>query len=504
MKLFRPDFVKPAGSFPGTARSQIAAGRIWIVREVENAIPCRHGENQCGRHSFMIPVGPYRTLKTPEGADFPYYIIPFDKDGRCEGPKTLDHLIAHAQGHSDVFLFSHGWNNDWSAAIVRYESFIRGFMKLRSEHSLPAPANYRPLVVGIFWPSQALNWFESEQGPEMAALDPAGQDAAMDASTALLHDIANELPPGERTRFCELVESDRLEKAEATELAGMLSLLVGGDDEAAPAAAPSAGDLLAAAEAMAPEEESDYDEVGTVGAPVDAPQAAFGIGDAFKALDPRNLVKPFTVWHMKDRAGKVGSRGVAKLLEALLSATAETTATPAARVHLIGHSFGCKVVMSATCAPAALPRPVESALLLQPAISQYAFASEVPERGVPGGFHHALQRVKRPIMATFSSRDVALSRMFHLSLRRHDDLGELKIAGGPPSRFGAMGGFGPRGAGASIVAIRDPMSPYDLSGGGRIIGVDGTRTIGGHGDISHPSAWWAVYSLVMAHQAAAP
>src|SRR5439155_13063648 len=123
-----------------------------------------------------------------------------------------------------------GWNNDWSAATARYEGFIHGFMKLRSEHSLPTPANYRPLVVGIFWPSQALTWFESEQGPDIAALDPAAQDAAMTASTVLLRDIANDLPPGERTRFYELVESDRLEKAEATELAGMLSRLVGGDD----------------------------------------------------------------------------------------------------------------------------------------------------------------------------------------------------------------------------------------------------------------------------------
>jgi hypothetical protein len=71
--------------------------------------------------SLMIPIGPYRTLKTPEGTDFPYYIIPFDKEGRCEGPKTFDHLIANSPGHSDIFLFSHGWNNDWSAATVRYE-----------------------------------------------------------------------------------------------------------------------------------------------------------------------------------------------------------------------------------------------------------------------------------------------------------------------------------------------------------------------------------------------
>src|SRR5262245_10633575 len=225
----------------------------------------------------MIPAGPYRTLKTPEGKDFPYYIIPFDKEGRCEGPKTIEHLIANARDHSDVFLFSHGWNNDWSAATARYEDFIRGFMKLRSNHSLPTPPNYRPLVVGIFWPSQALTWFESEQWPDMAALDPAGQDAAMTETTVLLRDIASEIPSKDRTRFYELVESERLEKAEATELAGMLSRLLKSDDEASLAGAPSADDLLAAAGTLNLEE-PDYDAVGTVGAAAGGPQAAFGIG----------------------------------------------------------------------------------------------------------------------------------------------------------------------------------------------------------------------------------
>ena len=26
----------------------------------------------------MLPAGPYRTLKTVEGVEFPYYVIPFD------------------------------------------------------------------------------------------------------------------------------------------------------------------------------------------------------------------------------------------------------------------------------------------------------------------------------------------------------------------------------------------------------------------------------------------
>ena len=68
-----------------------------------------------------MPVWPYRWLQTAEGNAFPYYIIPFDKNGACEGPRTRQHLIDNAANYTDLFLFSHGWNNDWTVATERYE-----------------------------------------------------------------------------------------------------------------------------------------------------------------------------------------------------------------------------------------------------------------------------------------------------------------------------------------------------------------------------------------------
>lgn len=441
----------------------------------------------------MLPAGPYRTLKTVEGEEFPYYIIPFDKDGRCEGPQTREHLINAAKGYSDIFLFSHGWNNDWKTATARYESFIKGFQGLRKQHGLPMPADYKPLLVGIFWPSQAMAWFNSETGPGFAGDDPEAQDEAAQVLNETLRDVAAALPDERRIRFYELAQSQSLDEAEAMELATMLAAVTSADDEGVRPDAPSALDLLAAASALETPE-PDYDTVGVVGANDAGLQAAFGLGDILSKLDPRNIVKPFTVWQMKDRAGKVGAHGVAPLLEALLVKSG-------ARVHLLGHSYGCKVVMTAASMPAPLSRPVESVLLLQPAVSQYAFCPNVPERNVPGGFIKALTRVRRPVVATFSANDSALTKMFHLAVRRSEDLGELQYAaGGSPSLYGALGGFGPQESGAMIEAIRDPGGNYDLSGGKRIIGVNGTRTISDHGDISNPSTWWLAYELATAHQ----
>lgn len=438
-----------------------------------------------------IPAGPYRTLRTVEGEAFPYYIIPFDKDGACEGPRTEQHLLDAVAGYSDVFVFSHGWNNDWSTAIKRYEDFINGFQSQRRRLGLEMGEGYKPLLVGVFWPSQALAWFESETGPGFAAADPEAYDASVAVQRNVISDIASELPAAVRERFFELAQSDILDEVDGRELAELLAGLQPADDEGVGGEAPSADDLLAAAHAMF-EAEPDYDAVGTVTGEGTAPQAAFGIGGLLRALDPRALLKPFTVYQMKDRAGRVGRNGVAPLLQGILTRSR-------ARVHLLGHSYGCKVVMTALCALPEGQRKVHSALLLQPAVSQYAFADKVPERhGLAGGFRKGLSRVALPIVSTFSSNDSPLTGMYHLALRRFDDLGEQPQAAGTKSLYGALGGFGPQASGETLVDIKDEKQPYDLGQGGRIIGVQGTRTISGHGDINNPSTWWLAYTLASA------
>lgn len=445
-----------------------------------------------------LPVGPYRFLPTPEGGHFPYYVMPYDKDGVCEGPQSQAHLLANLPGVTDLFVFSHGWNNDWTAATTRYESFITGFQQLRTAHSLVLPDHYKPLLVGVFWPSQAMTWFESETGPEFAATGTAQEAAATSELHAALREIAAQLPPDKRQRFHTLAQSRRLEKGQDQELADLLAGMLQGtqDTEAGTDSAPAAADLLAAA-ASFETPEPDLDEIG-VATTDDAgePAAAGFAGKVLSVLDPRNLVKPFTVWQMKDRAGTVGAKGVAPLLAQLL------TKSDSARIHLIGHSFGCKVVMTAVSVMPESDRKVESALLLQGAVSQYAFSADVPERNKPGGFANTLTRIRRPIIATFSQRDAALRKGFPLSVRRHDDVGELQFAG-KPSKYGALGGEGPQATKATMVKIKNPGDSYDLAHSERILGVDGTRTITGHGDISLPSTWWAAYCLLTAHLAGA-
>lgn len=446
--------------------------------------------------SSIIPAGPFELLKTAEGKTFPYYIIPFDKEGNCVGPKTRDHLLAASSGYSDIFFFSHGWNNDWTVATDRYKSFIEGYQQQRKALGLAVNDNYKPLLVGIFWPSQALAWLESETGPKFAAFSPTAAIADGAAAEGLVSDIAQGIPSERKARFYELAQSDGLSQDEAQELTQMLAGLNAPDDEGSALAPPNASDLLKAAQsyqAADPSEEPDYDETGaTTAADVQNLTAAGGLGK----LDPRNILKPFTVWQMKDRAGVVGSRGVSSLLADLL-------AKSQARIHLLGHSYGCKVVMNALSAipENKMVRQVHSATLLQAAFSQYAFATQLPDDATKqGGFHKSLARVKGPILATFSANDVALSQQFHLALRRKSDIGELQAAaaGEPVSKYGALGGFGPQPSLAPPQLILDPGVAYQFGAGGRVLGIQATRKISGHGDISNPATWWLAYNAAIA------
>ena len=454
-----------------------------------------------------LPAGPYRTLALANGTEIPYYIIPFDEEGRCVGPQTRRHLVEHAGGFSDIFMFSHGWNNDWTVATQRYESFIEGFMKMRQEQGIPLPDGYKPLLVGIFWPSAVLV-SDDEQAPTIAAGDPnAAMDAAVAADGAAVADIARNLRAEDRERFYQLAQSDALDEAEALDLARIMQPLYAGGQDELGVAAPAPEDLVAAwkASAATHEPEGDPEDFGTVGGGGEGGDAGkagageAGAGGGIQAAGffgkirdlARNAIRGTTVWMMKDRAGVVGARGVSPLLVDLLAAGN-------ARVHLIGHSYGGKVMLSALSVPPALPRKVHSMLLLQPAVSHLCFADEVPLNHNPGGYRVALGRVERPILTTFSRNDVALTKAFHLAIVRPSDLGEMQIAadGEPPTWFAALGGFGPRRAGEKLIDMQLPPTSYTFDAGAPIYGLRGDATIFGHGDISNTSTWWALHHLV--------
>ena len=455
--------------------------------------------------SQSLPPGPYKTLQV-DGQSIPWYMVPFDKNGACTGPQTRSHLLASlASGDfTDVFLFSHGWNNDWAAASKRYDDFIDRFAELRTTHHLEYGRAYKPLLAGVFWPSTALV-LPFEAGPDFAAA--TGLDDRVSDDLQEIEELASAVPPAARERFYALMQkSDGITGEEEQELAAMLAPVwndlqrAGGDGadvSVAPITASELVSLWRSERAAQPAEAADeYGGLATGGPAVaNQPGAALSIGDIVNA--PRNLVRLFTVLQMKDRAVRVGGSGVSALLRDVLQQCQ-------ARVHLVGHSYGGIIALSALAAiPSnAFTRKVDSVLLLQAAVSRFCFAYKVPKKDYPGGYRVAFERVRQPILSTFSNRDGPLTKFFHIAVRRDSDLGQPAIAGArvAPSQYAALGGYGPDGCRdgeQTVEVIRAVGDDYALKKPGiRIIALQADEAIKGHGDVSVPETWWALFNQV--------
>jgi hypothetical protein len=395
--------------------------------------------------SDQPPVGPYEMLPLTNGRSVPLYLVPFDKEGRCQGPLTLRHLLDAAKtgDYTDIHIFSHGWNNVFKDAVGLYREFYNGYLAMRAGLNLNDSTHYRPLLVGITWPSTVLvmPW---EQPPHIAALAGSSEreEVVVVVEQRALREVASEIRTEDVARFYELAERGRtLTVSEAQELAQiLLPIYQRGDTEVDDGQTSiSPADLLrlwqklpngAVANKKPGFARDDESEVPSRTEPV-----AAGILDF---LDPRRPIQLATVLLMKDRAGTVDALGVGP------GAAEQLLDLKRARVHLIGHSYGAKVMLSALCYQP-LGDKVTSLLLLQPAVSYLCFAENVDGKGRHGGYRHALERMERPILSTFSSQDQPLTKFFHLAVRRDSDLGEQKIAGVPPSKYAALGGFGPGG-----------------------------------------------------------
>lgn len=433
------------------------------------------------------------------GQDVPFYGLVFDKRGQLQSPMTKDAVIDRiaAEGFTDTILFSHGWNNEWDHAADLYTRFLDGVGGMATGHAGELPVGIKPLMIGISWPSAAFTW-PWDRAPVIASgggpLDDLPEATELD-DLAFLTDVMGE---GDATSLRELVaDKDVLTAEEVDRFAALLAptLGTGEVEEFEPSDVTPEG--LAAMfkvselAAKSPDSEGDDDDEedngfatgGTIGGGADEAEAAGIVSDLFGV---RTVLRLATVRTMKDRAGVVGRGDVTGLVSDIL---AQTTT----RLHTVGHSYGAKVVMSAI-SRAVVPRPVTSALLLQPAINHLAFAANIGD-GRPGGFRSALAKVEKPILTTRSRKDFPLRSIFHIAVSRQKDIGEEPRFAGT-DLYGAMGGYGPSGLEpGELLEISMPAGPgnaYPQPAGVEVIDLEASDSIGGHSKITNDATFWAM------------
>jgi len=187
---------------------------------------------------------------------------------------------------------------------------------------------------------------------------------------------------------------------------------------------------------------------------------------------------------MKHRAGTVGQQGLAPYLSALM------TDRPQLRIHLVGHSFGARLV-SYVLPGLASNQTIASLTLLQGAFSHYAFAPTLPQDGSRSGALAGMNsRVSGPLVACYSSHDLAVGYFYPLaSMAAHDDASALSDF---VVRWGGMGHDGAQSVPASSVSLGPVETSYPFTPG-QFTNIDcsgivcaGGPPAGAHSDIFHP------------------
>src|SRR5215207_2159737 len=370
---------------------------------------------------------------TTEIAGLPFWELTFDADGHPDRAK-LDTFLDEipARGLTDLVVFSHGWNSDRAVSTRLYDRFV-GVLAGQLDQ-VPAGRPVSVGLAGVFWPAR--RWSDEPipdfappaalavgGGGGAASVEPAAgappaetiaaAQPSVDAAT--LDGLRETFPAGAAAlgRMAELLESEPTAAAleEFVERMREFSAAVASGTDDGEDDREGRDDGTAPPAMLADEPEVLFERfvtaLRTSGVPVEEPAGAggeAGLTDRLRSAwkGAKEALRQLTYWQMKNRAGVVGRVGLGPALGQLHQAAGDV------RIHLVGHSFGARLVSYALAGlPAGLePSPVRSVTLLQGAFSHFAFADPLPlNSDRKGALAGMLRRVNGPLTVCFSEHD---------------------------------------------------------------------------------------------------
>jgi hypothetical protein len=442
----------------------------------------------------------------------PYWELSFDKSGRLTAPDEGGFITEVAEsGIADLFVMSHGWGTSAEAAHGLYEAMFR----LVAEAAGQAPGIGPVGFAGIFWPSL---WFPDpppQAAPEVAEAVQAGRPGAANAvlsgrqiAGALAESFDDPEQQANLEQMGQLIdegiagageEPRESQQARLARFHSLLQTLVRHDRQ--PQEDASETWLF-----DTDDPQRDYEIISdAVGSGAQLGAADEGIGDVFGKVwnGAKDALRMASYYEMKGRAGDIGRQGLGPLLARLHERQ------PGLRVHLLGHSFGARLVSFALSGITSdEASPVASLCLIQGAFSHWAFA---PRHSMPFGTAGALSqyadRVHGPLVSTFSEHDWAVGRWYPQAsfLARQDN---ENLDPDEPDRWGGMGsdgfqgvspagGFDLRPAGKAY--LLEAGSFYRVNGSAVIADTSQSPFSGAHSDIRHPQIAWLAVAAAAAH-----
>jgi hypothetical protein len=445
---------------------------------------------------------------------FPYGAVEFGKRGEIVDRSGFDEVLAEvANGPApDVFVLSHGWNNDMAEARALYTELAE---RLRAVLDSSPPAGLgdrRYVLVGVLWPSK--KWADRALIPGGAAalgggvaddeltarldelrgvFDPDGSDDRLGAAKALVPQLQNS--PQAQDEFVRqitalLPEAAHVNPDDADYTPDYLTqpgreTLAALSNPVMVTPPPSGGDVGGAA------------ELGVGGAArTTGDGGAAGLSLSFSGIKAaaERFLNLTTYYQMKERAGTVGADGLNPLLRELRAVRDDL------RLHLAGHSFGGRLVTAATAGTPGRPNAEpDTVTLLQAAFSHYGFAEHYD--GDKDGFFRRIVTggmTRGPVLITHSKRDVAVGYAYAVASRL---AGQVAAALG--DAHDKFGGIGRNGAQKTPEAVEGSLQPvgatYGFSGAA-LYNLGADDLIMGHSDIRKPEVAYAILSAVATSQ----
>jgi hypothetical protein len=434
----------------------------------------------------------------------PQFEIEFTKRGEIFDQQQIVELLGSLAQFTDLFVLSHGWNNSVAEARELYKELLSNVSDICDAGIVPGVHGRTFAAISVLWPSKKFEEKELIPGGGAASATAENDSALIAALEELKRDS---LRLGgidiDRTREKKLTQAQELvarlehdEGARREYVSILRSILNPADVDA-----EDGSD-----EFFTGDPEKLFDQLGdAVMAPAGpGPDgatslaghgSATGLGDLLTGVKAaaRRIANFATYYMMKERAGIVGRLGLAKVIQRVRGRS------PDVRLHLVGHSFGGRLVTAA--AHAMSPNTLAVTMtLLQAAYSHNGLAKNYDGRGHNGSFREILseQRISGPILITHTKNDRAVGVAYPLASRIAREA--AAAIGDENDPYGGMGRNGaqstPEAKGLAGQML-DVGREYRFSPG-KVFNLRADKFIHDHGDVKGTRIAYAMLNGVAA------
>ena len=417
---------------------------------------------------------------------FPYFEVQFTKDGDVfQDAAVADGLQTIADAApTDLIVVSHGWNNDMADARALYVRFFQCIRAMLAS-SGPANATRKFAVMGVLWPSKKFADQDLVAGGAASAGSVVSETVVkehLDDLKAVFDDPASSATIEQAKALVGRLDDGPAARTEFTDLIRSLLHRNSADDEDASGSffgLPGEEVMQRLSKPVMPAPPTSGSSHAATSLGGNAVGSAAGLGQFFSGIKSAalNLANLATYYTMKDRAGKVGFGGLFDTLQRI------RVASPTIKLHLVGHSFGGRVVTAASTGPSGnTPLNIESLTLLQTAYSHYGLAQNY-EAGKDGFFRRMItaRNVSGPIVISCTKNDQAVGKAYPLASLI---AGQVAAAlGDKNDRYGGLGRNGAQKTPEAHDGTLLPVGQVYAFTGGAIYNLNADAFIMGHSDI---------------------